>query len=182
MNISATRVRALLIALVASLLAAGCLGGFRVPETAGSAPSFRPEEFFAGTARGKGTIDKRFGADRSFRVTGDGRQDSDGTFVLEQTIAYADGGVERRSFRLRRVNASEYTGTLTKAAGPVRARVDGHTFHVRYKMTRGMTMEQWISLQPDGRTALNRATVRMFGVAVARLSETIVRESRAVRP
>ena len=46
-------------------------------------------------------------------------------------------------------------------------------------MKRGMTMEQWIYLQPEGRTALNHATVRMFGVAVARLSETI---SRAERP
>lgn len=108
-------------------------------------------------------------------MTGHGRQESDGTFVLDQTVAYADGGVERRSFRLRRVNTFEYAGTLTGVSGPVWARVDGSTFQVRYKMKRGMTMEQWIYLQADGRTALNRATVRMFGVAVARLSETISR-------
>lgn len=175
MDIFSTRVRALLITFPSALLVAGCLGGFRAAETTGPAPSFRPEEFFAGTTRGEGTIDKRFGADRSFSVTGDGRQDSDGTFVLDQTITYADGAIERRSFRLRRVNASEYTGTLTGVSGPVRARVDGSTFHVRYRMKRGMTMEQWIYLQPDGRTAINRATVRMLGVAVARLSEIISR-------
>ena len=106
MDLFARRLRALLIVLPAGLLVTGCLGGFRVTETAAAAPSFRPEEFFAGATRGEGTIDKRFGADRSFSVTGNGREDSDGTFVLDQTVAYADGGVEHRSFHLRRVNAS----------------------------------------------------------------------------
>jgi hypothetical protein len=33
-------------------------------------------------------------------------------------------------------------------------------------------------LQPDGRTVMNEATVRVFGVVVAHLSERITRESR----
>lgn len=175
MPVLITRARALLIVLPAALLVAGCLSESRVTETASSARPFRPEEFFAGTTRGEGTLEKRFGADRAFRVAGIGRQDSDGTFVLDQTITYADGASEHRSFSLRRVNASEYTGTLTGASGPVWARVDGSAFHVRYEMKRGMTMEQRIDLQADGRTALNRATVAWFGVPVAHLSETITR-------
>ncbi|MDQ3068517.1 MAG: DUF3833 domain-containing protein [Acidobacteriota bacterium] len=174
MKALATRARALLIVLPAALLLAGCLGGVRLAETASSRP-FLPEEFFAGTTQGEGTLEKRFGADRTFRVTGNGRQESGGTFVLDQTIVYADGAIEHRSFRLRRVNASEYTGTLTGASGAVSGRLDGHAFRVRYKMKRGMTLEQRIDLQADGRTALNRATVTWFRVPVARVSETMTR-------
>ncbi len=36
-------------------------------------------------------------------------------------------------------------------------------------------MEQWMFVQPDGRSVLNRATVTVLGIPVARLSETIRR-------
>ncbi|MEP7118065.1 MAG: DUF3833 family protein, partial [Acidobacteriota bacterium] len=90
---------------------------------------------------------------------------------------YSNGEVNRRSFRMRRVDEHEYTGTLTGVSGAVWARVDGNSFHVRYTMRRpAVTMEQWIHLQPDGRTGLNRATVRVFGIPIAHLSETITRQ------
>ena len=37
-------------------------------------------------------------------------------------------------------------------------------------------MEQWLYLQPDGRSVMNEATVRVFWVVVAHLSERITRE------
>jgi hypothetical protein len=40
-------------------------------------------------------------------------------------------------------------------------------------------MEQWLYLQPDGRTLLNEGTVRAFGIVAARLSEQIVRAEPA---
>ncbi|MDQ3170919.1 MAG: DUF3833 family protein [Acidobacteriota bacterium] len=177
MKLLAHRARALLLVLPVALVLSGCLGGIGGAETPASAPAFRPEAFFAGATRGEGMLEKRVGADRSFHVSGAGHLEGDGTFVLVQTVTYADGKAgERRVFRLRRVNETEYAGTLTGASGPVWARVDGNAFHVRYKMKRAMAMEQWIHLQPDGRTALNRATVRLLGMPVARVSETITRQ------
>ncbi len=177
MKVPAPRAHALLMILPAALALSGCLGGFRFAETPAPAPAFRPEEFFAGVTRGEGILEKRFGVNRSFHVSGTGHLERDGTFVLVQTVTYADGVAgERREFRLRRVTETEYAGTLTGASGPVWARVDGNAFHVRYKMKRAMAMEQWIHLQADGRTALNRATVRLLGVPVARVSETITRQ------
>jgi hypothetical protein len=41
----------------------------------------------------------------------------------------------------------------------------------------GGALEQWMYLQPDGRTVMNEATVRVFGVVVAHLSERITQES-----
>lgn len=163
-------------ALPMALLLSGCLHGFRVAETPARAPLFRPEPFFAGATSGEGILSVRGKADRSFHVTSTGHGDA-GTFVLDQTITYADGVVERRSFRMRRVSEHGYTGRLTGASGPVSARAEGNSFHLRYTIRKpAVTMEQWIYLQPDGRTSLNRATVRIVGIPVARLSETIERQ------
>ena len=40
------------------------------------------------------------------------------------------------------------------------------------------SMEQWLYFQPDGRTVLNEATVRVAGIVVAHLSERISHEAR----
>ncbi len=159
----------------ASLLT-GCLSGFHVAKAPAATPQFRPEQFFAGATHGNGVLAVRGRSDRPFRVTGNGRSEKDGTFVLDQTIKYSDGGSDMRSFRMKRVNARDYAGTLSGVAGPVSARVEGNSFHIRYTIRKpAVTMEQWIYLKPDGRTALNRATVRVLGIPVAHLSETITK-------
>lgn len=171
------RISSLRFALPMALALSGCLGGFRVAETPARTPLFRPERFFAGATSGEGILSVRGKADRPFHVASTGHGESDGTFVLDQTITYADGLVERRSFRMRRVDEHLYTGRLTSASGTVSARAEGNSFHLRYTIRKpAVTMEQWIYLQPDGRSSLNRATVRVLGFPVAHLSETITRQ------
>ena len=166
-----------LFILPVALVLSGCLGGFHVAETPAREPLFRPETFFAGATSGEGILSVRGKADRPFRVASTGQSGSDGTFVLDQTITYADGKVERRSFRMRPVDEHRYTGRLTGASGIVSGRAEGNGFHLRYTIRKpAVTMEQWIYLQPNGRTSLNRGTVRILGVPVAHLSETIRRQ------
>ena len=167
-------------ALPLAMLLSGCLGGFRVAESPAATPVFRPEQFFDGATHGEGMLDVRGRADRPFMVASTGHNErvggQSGDFVLDQVITFADGEVQRRTFRMRALDAQRYSGTLTGASGPVTARADGNSFHLRYSMGRASSMEQWIYLQPDGRTAFNRATVRVLGAPVARLSETIRRQ------
>lgn len=163
--------------LPAVLILSGCLEGFRIPETPAQAPQFRPDEFFAGITHGEGTLATRGRFTRHFTVAGSGHTETDGTFVLDQTIIYDDSSVEHRSFRLRQIGEHEYTGSLTGASGAVSARSEGNRFHVRYNIRKpAVTMDQWLYLQADGRTVFNRATVSVLGVPVARLSETIRRQ------
>jgi hypothetical protein len=72
------------------------------------------------------------------------------------------------------------TATLTDASGVVKGETYGDLFHLRYPMKTpvGGHMEQWLYLQPDGHTVMNEATVRLFGVVVAHLSERITHEDR----
>lgn len=139
-------------------------------------PELSPEAFFAGRTEGEGTLTMRFRAPRPLRVEGIGQTEGDGTFRLDQQVTFADGAVERRTWRLRRTGRGEYRATLSDARGEVAAQASGNTFHLRYLLRRpAVYMEQWLYLQPDGRTVLNRATVTVLGIPWARLAETITR-------
>ncbi len=163
--------------VVCLVLCLGPIAGFRFAGAPAETLSFRPELFFLGLTSGQGVLVTRGRADRPFRVTGAGKIDHDGTFVLDQKILFNDGKSDERSFRIRRLNDHDYTGTLTGVTGRVSAKVDGNSFHVRYLIRQpAVYMDQWIYLQPDGRSALNRSTVKVLGIPVAHLSELITRK------
>ena len=114
------------------------------------------------------------------RVEGLGKVLRDGSLRLEQRVTLGREPPQLRTWVLRRLDAHRYTGTLTDASGPVRAEAYGDLFHLKYPMASpfGGRMEQWLYLQSDGRTVLSEATIRVFGVVVARISERITREER----
>jgi hypothetical protein len=114
------------------LLLTGCLGGFRVQGAPAPGPPFKPEEFFGGITHGDGVLSIRFKSDRHFHVASVGKSESDGTFVLQQTITYEDGAADTRTFRMRPVNDHEYTGSVTGSSGAVSASTEGNAFHVQF--------------------------------------------------
>ena len=104
----------------------------------------------------------------------------DGSFRLDQSVTYADGSTEERSWTLKQTGSHTYTATLSDASGPVTGHTDGNTFTIRYLLRQpSVYMNQSLYLQPDGRTVLNVATVTVLGIPWARLSETITRETPA---
>jgi hypothetical protein len=160
-------------ALLASVLLAGC-GAARPDERLqASAPVFDPATFFAGRTAGEGTINIMFKAAEPLRVQGSGRVERDDSLVLDQIVRRGARAPERRQWRFRSLGQGRYAGTLTDATGPVNANVTGNRLQLRYPMKGGVQAEQWIYLQRDGRTALNRMSIRKFGVVVARIEETI---------
>ena len=145
-----------------------------------SRPEFRPDAVFAGATTSSGVLEDASGAPtRRFHVEGTGDVLPDGTLRLAQEITFDGDPPTRRTWLLRRLDAHRYAGTLTDAAGPVRAEAYGALFHLRYPMRHPFAgaMEQWLYLQPDGRTVVNEATVRVLGLVVAHLSERITREA-----
>ena len=137
---------------------------------------FDPTQFFAGRTHGEGTLDFRFGAGRRLRVDGFGRTEAAGRFRLDQTITFSDSSVESRAWYMQRVDAAHFTATLSDAQGEVHAETKGTRVHLRYLLRHpAVYMEQWLSLNADGRTVDNQAQVTVFGVPWVRLSETITR-------
>lgn len=169
-------------AAAALVLLTACLPGFPAAPAPAPAPAesataqFDPTVFFAGRTHGEGTLHVRVGSDRTLTVEGTGHQGPDGAFVLDQRVTYDDGAVETRTWTLRRVDATHYTALLSDAKGEVTAEATGSTFHLRYLLRQpAVYMEQWLYLQPGGRSVLNRAQVTVLGVPWARLAETITR-------
>ncbi len=164
---------------LAALGLAGCLPVRSAQSFAEQTPEMRPETFFAGSLHSWGVLETRSGApSATFRVDSHGETLADGDFRLDQTISFDGQPSRTRSWSLRRISAHGYTATLTDASGPVRGEAYGNLFHLTYptKLPPGGSMEQWLYLQPDRRTVLNEATVRVAGLVVARLSERISRD------
>ena len=158
-----------------ALALAGCAQGAALSAFDGTRPELRPELFFLGETRGEGVLDTSFGSPKRFQVTSTGRA-IPGGIAVEQVIRWSDDKVDRRRWTLRAVAPGRYRGVLSDAAGPVSAEVRGHALRLRYLLRRpGVTMEQHLYLQPDGRSLRNEGTVRALGIVVARLSERIGR-------
>ena len=168
------------IAALACTTLAGCLPSLADRPPITPTPTFDPVAFFTGHTHGEGTLDARFGSRRELSVEGNGFQNADGSFQLDQTISFANGSVETRRWVLRRRDANSWTATLSDASGEVSAETSGNLFHLRYQIrSPRVFMEQWLYLQPDGRSVLNLAQVTVLGVPYARLSETITRTAAA---
>lgn len=143
------------------------------PGLAASAPAFSPERFFGGRTAGDGVLQVLASRPRTVRVLGAGRLEADETLVVMQQVREGDMPPRERSWRIRQVAPGRYAGTLSDAAGPVTGEVSGNMMRLRFRMKGGLAAEQRLFLQPDGRTVLNRMTIRKLGIAVATLAETI---------
>lgn len=138
-------------------------------------PAFDPVSFFSGTTVGEGKLKKALSAAEASHVVSHGRVEADGTLVLEQTVAIGKEPMRRREWRLRRSAPGRYTGTITDAAGPVKAQVDGPVLSIAYRTKDKLSVEQEITLAPGGQSARNVMKIRRFGITFATLDETIIR-------
>ena len=106
-------------------------------------------------------------------VEGEGRVGSDGALTLVQQVQQHGSPTHVRTWRLKSRGDGSFDASLSDAVGPVDVEAHDNLLHVRFLLKRGLGVEQWIYLQSDGRSALNRMVVRKFGIPVAALRETI---------
>lgn len=161
------------IGLLGLVALAGCAASQPGEELARPQPVFDVAAFFAGRTHGDATLKIVFKDPEPVKVEGRGHMAPDGALILDQVVKRATRPPETREWRFRRLGPNRYAGTLSDAAGPVAGEVQGNMLHLRYPMKGGVSAEQWIYLQPDGRTALNRMRLTKLGITVGRLDETI---------
>lgn len=138
------------------------------------APGAGPERFFVGRTEGAGTVHVMVAGRHGVRVRTNGRIDSSGALILDQIVEEEGKSARRRTWRLLRAG-NRITGTISDVRGAVAGEVSGNRLHLRYRMADGPSVEQWIILHPNGRTAANRMIFRRFGLNVATVEETIRR-------
>ena len=139
------------------------------------ASAITPEQFFVGRTEGIGTANVIMSGRHGVRVHSRGRMDRAGGLVLDQRVEEEGKPSRTRTWRLVRAGGNRITGTITDARGPVTGEIVGNVLHLRYQLAEGATVEQRITFQAGGRTALNRMTFRRFGLTVATVEETIRR-------
>jgi hypothetical protein len=138
-------------------------------------PTLLPERFFIGRTEGTGTLKVVLKRAQAVKVQSVGRMEGD-VLVLDQIVRIEGEEPERRQWRMRKLAAGRYTGTASDAIGPISGEIAGSQLHLKYRMKKDkVDVEQWIALQPDGRTAVNRMTLRKLGLKVGTLNETIRR-------
>lgn len=156
---------------MAALALSGCATAVQLPAAANA--RFDPVAWFTGTSHGDGTLHKLLSSPVRTSVDSVGRPDGSGGLILDQTIREGDKPVRKREWTMRPLGPGHFTGTLTDASGPVDLTVMGARALIHYPMKGGLQVHQQLALQSDGRTILNRLSVRKFGFEVAHLDETI---------
>ena len=137
---------------------------------------FTPKNGFSGESEGLGSLKIFFGKPRPFHVKSRGSEQGDGTFRLDQTVTFQGEAPQTRFWIISTTTPNHYSATLSDAAGPVQAVTTGSTLSLHYRIKGPLVMHQELKLAPDGRTIDNVGVIRLLGVPVGHLRETITRE------
>ena len=129
--------------------------------------------FFSGRTEGTGRLKIMMRPAHAVHVHGSGTTGADGRLTLTQRVEEDGKSATLRRWVIVPDGPDRYTGTLTGTTAPIRGVVTGNQLHLWLKLRGGLTAQQWLVLQPGGRTALNRMRVFKLGLPVATLRETI---------
>ncbi len=170
------------IAVVVFGMLAGC-SSMRIEDFSDEKPELVLEEYFEGRLTAYGLIKNRRGRiTSSFRADFIGSWDEDGIGTLDEVFVYNDGTVQERVWTFAPAGENRYIGTAPDIVGEADMTVKGNTLRMDYVIrvpygnrTIDLSVEDWLHLQPDG-VMLNHSYMRKFGVRVAELVVTIIRD------
>jgi hypothetical protein len=154
------------------ILPASLLGAAAVPASAAE-PSNDPMRFFEGRTESISTIKIMLKKPYRSRSIGRGTIASDGSLHLVQRVEEQGKPARERRWHIRKTGPGRYSGTMSEAQGPVTIREVGGRYRFDFKMKGNMSVEQWLTPAPDGKSARNQVSVRKFGVVVGRSEGTI---------
>jgi hypothetical protein len=150
-----------------------------------SGPIFDVQKFYTGHTRSTGVVETRGGKPLKPVFTETWGRMHNGVLTLVQDIRMGEEKPRRRVWQIRRVDTHRYAATTESVVGMARGESHGNAFRFSYTLAlqpgnplAHVRMTHWMYLQPDGRTMLNRVTVRKAGFVVAQISEVFVRSPR----
>lgn len=166
--------------LLLAVMAAGITGcaSKPIPAFTNGRPIFKPEKYFAGHTHSWGIFETRSGKPTKIIQTHTNGHWQDGVFHFEQDIVLEHGKSQHRSWLIHRLDEHRYTATGTGIVGTAHGEAWGNAFHLDFTMAvlggnplGHIRMSQWMYLQEDGITMINRATATKAGVILAVVTE-----------
>jgi hypothetical protein len=141
-------------------------------------PIFVPEKFFAGHTHSWGIFETRSGEPTQIIHTQTQGQFDGKLLHFEQDLEFEKGKKSHRSWLVQRIDAHHYTATGTGIVGVAHAEAYGNAFHLDFTIDASpgdplahLHMSQWMYLQPDGITMVNRDTLSKAGIVLAYITE-----------
>ena len=150
---------------------------------AGEQPrKFTPQAGFGGESEGNGALKLVLGKTQRFHVVSHGTEQSDGSFRLEQRVAFEGKPPQDRVWIITTVGPDRYSATLSDASGPGFGFTSGSRLSLRYRVKGPLVMHQELQLMSDGKTIDNVGVITLFGIPVGHLHETINRKDPGLTP
>ncbi len=148
----------------------------QVTDFAGTDPSFRLEEYFAGETVAYGVFEDRFHKlRRTFKVTMTGTIEGS-TLTLDERFVYNDGELDTRVWTIEILGDGIYRGTANDVPGFAEGRAVGNAFNWKYKVDLKVGgdvwrvgFNDWMYLLDDD-VVLNRAYVTRYGIEIGEVT------------
>jgi hypothetical protein len=132
-----------------------------------------PLRFWEGRTESESTVKVLMHKPFRSHAVGRGRIRPDGSLDLVQRVEEDGKPAKERRWQIRQVGPGRYSGTMSEAKGPVTIEeVDGR-FRFRFKMAGNLSVEQILTPQPGGRSAISRLTIKKLGMTVGRSEGTV---------
>ena len=103
---------------------------------------------------------------------------------FEQDLVFESGKKQHRSWLIRREDEHHCTATGTGIIGKAHGEYSGNVFHLEFTLDAvpgnplgHVRMSQWMYLQEDGRTLVNRDTITKGGVILTEITELFHKDS-----
>jgi hypothetical protein len=167
-----------LLPLAAMAIAMGGCASKPVASFQGGRPILDPEKFFAGHTHSWGIFESRSGEPTKILHTETWGRLEGGVLHFEQDLLIAGDKKKHRSWLIQRVDAHQYTATGTGIVGVAQGEAYGNVFHLDFTLDAApgnplgrVHMSQWMYLQPDGVTLVNRDTLTKAGVILTEITE-----------
>ena len=131
-----------------------------------------PMRFFEGRTESVSTVKLIMRKPFSSRSLGNGEID-EGVLNLVQKVKDDGKPAFDRRWKIRQVGPGKFAGTMSEAIGPVTAdEIDGK-YRFRFRIKGNVSVEQWLTPQPGGRSAKSKTIIRKLGMTVGRSEGTI---------
>ncbi|MDB5360542.1 MAG: hypothetical protein JWO51_1839 [Rhodospirillales bacterium] len=153
-------------------------GGMHPGDFAAGQPPMVIERFFAGTTRGTGLFEDRFGTvKRQMVVDIQGRWDEPAQMLtLDEQFTFSDGEKQQRVWHIHKLGPDRYEGTAGDVIGVATGESAGNAFHWNYDLdlktgdsTIAVHLDDWMFLAPDG-VVLNRSYMSKLGLDVGSIT------------
>jgi len=158
--------------LMAAMIFTAVLPNFHI-SVAAAAPD--PFGFFEGVTETTGTLKVLMRSPVRTYCISRGELRPDGSLLLVQRVEDEGKKPYVRRWLVRQITPTHFVGTMSQAAGPVSIDEVNDSFRFRFRMSGGLSIEEWLTPLPGGRSAKSRISVHKFGIAVA-TSEGMVRK------